>query len=103
MKKLFLVAALCAGFIGSAQAHVSLHIGVSIPTFPVIPAYSAYPTYAPPAMVYAAPPPPPVYVQPAVVYAPPVTYAPPPVMYAPPVIVRSYYGHRHGNQHWHRY
>jgi hypothetical protein len=98
----FIVAAsLGAGFVGAAQAHVSVGIGIGVPAYP------AYPVYAAPGPVYLAPPPPPV------VYQPPVVYAPPPVVvggyYGQPYWNRGYYGHGyygrgyygHGRGHWH--
>jgi hypothetical protein len=96
ISQLLVAGALAGGFVGVAQAHVSVGIGIGVP---------AYPVYAPPpAPVYVAPPPP-------VYYAPP----PPPVVYAPPPAVvvgggygyygRPYYRHhgyyRHGPGYWH--
>jgi hypothetical protein len=75
----FLVAAAVgAGFVNAAQAHVTVGIGIGVP---------AYPVYAAPPPVYYAPPPAPV------IYAQPPVYIPPPVVYAqPPVVVGGYYG-----------
>ncbi|WP_153101181.1 hypothetical protein [Paraburkholderia hayleyella] len=78
MRKLvpyFVASMLGASLVSTAQAHVSLDIGIGLPFAP------AYPVYAPPPRVYYAPP-------------PPVVYAP------PPVVVGGYYGY--GRPYWRR-
>ncbi|HZZ10295.1 MAG TPA: hypothetical protein VFE79_06350 [Paraburkholderia sp.] len=73
VRHLLVAAALSAGLVTCAQAHVFVGVGFSAPAFPV---------YAPP--VYYAPP--------------PAYYAPPPMVAAPLVsapVVIGYYGRPH--------
>jgi hypothetical protein len=78
-------AALSAGLVSVAEAHVFVGFGIGAPVVPVVSMVAAVPVA--PVPVYA-PPPAPVY------------YAPPPLVYAPPVVV-GYYGHpRWGYQHY---
>ena len=110
MKKIFLaVTVLAVAMVGvsSAQAGVSISIGLPGPVF-----YPAPRVFVPPAPVVVAPPPvvvapAPVYSAPApVVVAPPVVVVPPPVyypparVYYPPAVRFGFYG-PHG--HFHRY
>ena len=78
IRHLIVAAALTAGMIGVAQAHVFVGVGIA-PVMPIVPVVPA-PVYAPP---------------------PPVYYAPPPaaVVYAAPPVVAGYYGYPYW---WHR-
>ncbi|MFM0057600.1 hypothetical protein PQR64_18390 [Paraburkholderia phytofirmans] len=70
IRQLIVAAALGAGLVSCAQAHVFVGVGVGVggPVFPVVPAY------VPPPVYYAPPPP------------------PPPPVYTAPVVI-GYYGH----------
>ena len=74
VRHLLLAAALSAGFVTCAQAHVFVGIGIAAPAFPV---------YVPPPVAL------PAYYAP-----PPVYYAPPPPVVTAPVVI-GYYGHPH--------
>ncbi len=80
MKRILTATALMAALLLPASAfagHVSVGVGINLGG----PGY-----YAPPPVVYEAPPAPVYYYDP-----PPVVYAPLPVVYGPPVAYRPYY------------
>jgi hypothetical protein len=69
LRRVIILAALCAGFIALAAnpAQARVFVGIGIPFYG--------PAYYPPPFYY---PPPPAYYPPPVVYAPPQSYVPPP-------------------------
>ncbi|MFM0555236.1 hypothetical protein P0D69_30320 [Paraburkholderia sediminicola] len=89
IRHLVVAAALGAGLVSCAEAHVFVGVGVGVPAFPMVP---VVPAYVPPPVYYAPPPPPPP------VYAAPVVIG----YYGHPQYPRYYGGWGYGNGYWRR-